>query len=200
MLRGYDRGLGFVFRHQFVTLLSTLALIAVTGYLYVKIPKGFFPEQDTGFIFGQAEARQDISFPAMVNITHKIMDIVRQDPAVSGVFGFTGASAYNPTENAARVFIQLKPHDQRDLTSNQIIQRLRPKVAAVEGAKFFMQSGQDISIGGRLSRTLYQYTLADTDRDELNHWAPIIEVGDAEDAGASGCRLRPADRRSAHFD
>jgi hydrophobe/amphiphile efflux-1 (HAE1) family protein len=175
MLRGYDRGLGFVFRHQFVTLLSTLALIAVTGYLYVKIPKGFFPEQDTGFIFGQAEARQDISFPAMVKITHKFIDIVRQDPAVSGVFGFTGASAYNPTENAARVFIQLKPHDQRDLTSSQIIQRLRPKVAAVEGAKFFMQSGQDISIGGRLSRTLYQYTLADTDRDELNHWAPIIE-------------------------
>jgi hydrophobe/amphiphile efflux-1 (HAE1) family protein len=176
MLRSYDRGLGFVFRHQFVTLLSTLALIVVTGYLYVKIPKGFFPEQDTGFIFGQAEARQDISFPAMVKITHKIIDIVRQDPAVSGVFGFTGASAYNPTENAARVFIQLKPHDQRDLTSNQIIQRLRPKVAAVEGAKFFMQSGQDISIGGRLSRTLYQFTLTDTDRDELNHWSPIIEA------------------------
>jgi hydrophobe/amphiphile efflux-1 (HAE1) family protein len=176
MLRGYDRGLGFVFRHQFVTLLSTLALIVVTGYLYVKIPKGFFPEQDTGFIFGQAEARQDISFPAMVKITHKFIDIVRQDPAVSGVFGFTGASAYNPTENAARLFIQLKPHNQRDLTSNQIIQRLRSKVAAVEGAKFFMQSGQDISIGGRLSRTLYQYTLTDTDRDELNHWAPIIEA------------------------
>jgi multidrug efflux pump subunit AcrB len=151
-------------------------LIVVTGYLYVTIPKGFFPEQDTGFIFGQAEARQDISFPAMVKITHKIIDIVRQDPAVSGVFGFTGASSYNPTENAARVFIQLKPHDQRDLTSNQIIQRLRPKVAAVEGAKFFMQSGQDISIGGRLSRTLYQYTLTDTDIEELNHWAPIIEA------------------------
>ncbi|MFL5269464.1 MAG: efflux RND transporter permease subunit [Stellaceae bacterium] len=176
MLRGYDRGLGFVFRHQFTALLSTLALIVMTGYLYVKIPKGFFPEQDTGFIFGQAEARQDISFPAMVKITHKFIDIVRQDPAVSGVFGFTGASAYNPTENAARVFIQLKPHDQRDLTSNQIIQRLRPKVAAVEGAKFFMQSGQDISIGGRLSRTLYQFTLTDTDRDELNHWTPIIEA------------------------
>jgi hydrophobe/amphiphile efflux-1 (HAE1) family protein len=176
MLRGYDRGLGFVFRHQFMTLLSTLALIVMTGYLYVKIPKGFFPEQDTGFIFGQAEARQDISFPAMVKITHKIIDVVRQDPAVSGVFGFTGASAFNPTENAARLFIQLKPHDQRDLTSNQIIQRLRPKVAAVEGAKFFMQSGQDISIGGRLSRTLYQFTLTDTDRDELNHWAPIIEA------------------------
>src|SRR5712691_4414111 len=175
MLRGYDRGLGFVFRHQFVTLLSTLALIGVTGYLYVTIPKGFFPEQDTGFIFGQAEARQDISFPAMSNVTHQLIDIIRQDPAVSGVFGFTGASSFNPTENAARLFIQLKPHNQRDLTSNQIIQRLRPKVAAVQGAKFFMQSGQDISIGARLSRTLYQYTLTDTDQEELNHWAPIIE-------------------------
>jgi hydrophobe/amphiphile efflux-1 (HAE1) family protein len=175
VLRGYDRGLGFVFRHQFTTLMSTLVLIGLTGYLYVTIPKGFFPEQDTGFIFGQAEARQDISFPAMSKITHQIVDVVRQDPAVSGVFAFTGASSFNPTENAARLFIQLKPHDQRDLTSGQIIQRLRPKVAAVQGAKFFMQSGQDISIGGRLSRTLYQYTLTDTDREELNHWAPIIE-------------------------
>jgi hydrophobe/amphiphile efflux-1 (HAE1) family protein len=175
MLRGYDRGLLFVFRHQFVTLLSTLALIGLTGYLYVTIPKGFFPEQDTGFIFGQAEARQDTSYQAMANITHKIVDVVRHDPAVSGVFAFTGASSYNPTENTARLFIQLKPHDQRSETSNQIIRRLRPKVAAVEGAKFFMQSGQDISIGGRLSRTLYQYTLTDTDADELNHWAPILE-------------------------
>jgi len=133
-LRGYDRGLLFVFRHSFAALLSTLVLIGVTGYLYVTIPKGFFPEQDTGFIFGQAEARQDISFAAMSKITHRIVDVVRQDPAVSGVFAFTGASSFNPTENAARLFIQLKPHDQRDLTSNQIIQRLRPKVAAVEGA------------------------------------------------------------------
>jgi hydrophobe/amphiphile efflux-1 (HAE1) family protein len=175
MLRTYDRGLGFVFRHQLPTLLSTLVLMAATGYLYVTIPKGFFPEQDTGFIFGQADARQDISFKAMADLAHQIADVVKDDPAVSGVFSFTGASSYNPTENTARVFIQLKPHDQRDLTSNQIIQRLRPKVAKVEGVKFYMQSGQDISIGGRLSRTLYQYTLTDTDSDELNHWAPIIE-------------------------
>ncbi|MBO0736339.1 MAG: efflux RND transporter permease subunit [Alphaproteobacteria bacterium] len=171
----YDRGLHFVFRHQLPAFLSTLVLIVVTGYLYIVIPKGFFPEQDTGFIFGQADARQDISFSAMSALTQKIVDTVRQDRAVSGVFAFTGANAYNPTENTARVFIQLVPHDQRAETSNQIIQRLRPKVAKVEGVKFFMQSGQDISIGGRLSRTLYQYTLTDTDVDELNHWAPIIE-------------------------
>src|SRR5215467_3734928 len=171
----YDRGLRFVFRHQFVTLLSTILLMVATGYLYVTIPKGFFPEQDTGFIFGQADAREDISFAGMADLAHQIVDVVKDDPAVSGVFAFTGASSYNPTENTARVFIQLVPHDQRDRTSNQIIQRLRPKVAKVEGVKFYMQSGQDISIGGRLSRTLYQYTLTDTDVEELNHWAPIIE-------------------------
>ena len=171
----YDRGLRVVLRHQLPTFLSTLVLIVATGYLYVIIPKGFFPEQDTGFIFGQADAREDSSFKAMAGNVQKIVEIVRHDPAVSGVFAFTGASAYNPTENTARVFIQLVPHDQRSETSGQIIRRLRPKVAAVEGVKFFMQSGQDISIGGRLSRTLYQYTLTDTDVEELNHWAPIIE-------------------------
>ncbi|MGC2412520.1 MAG: efflux RND transporter permease subunit [Stellaceae bacterium] len=174
-LNGYDRGLQFVFRHQFSALLATLALMVATGYLYVTIPKGFFPQQDTGFIFGQAEARQDISFAKMAGIVHHIVDIVQEDPAVSGAFYFAGAYAYNPTENTGRVFIQLKPHDQRNVTSDQVIQRLRPKVAAVEGAKFFMQSGQDISIGGRLSRTQYQYTLTDTDSNELNEWAPIVE-------------------------
>ncbi|HYU11543.1 MAG TPA: efflux RND transporter permease subunit, partial [Stellaceae bacterium] len=176
MLNGYDRGLKFVFRHQFSALLSTLLLMVATAYLYITIPKGFFPQQDTGFIFGQAEARQDTSFAQMAGIVHQIADIVGKDPAVAGAFYFAGAYAYNPTENTGRVFIQLKPHDQREVTSDQVIQRLRPKVAAVQGAKFFMQSGQDISIGGRLSRTQYQYTLTDTDSAELNHWAPIVEA------------------------
>ncbi|HXP04933.1 MAG TPA: efflux RND transporter permease subunit [Stellaceae bacterium] len=175
-LRVYDRGLIFVFRHQLPTLLSTLVLIVVTGYLYVTIPKGFFPEQDTGFIFGQADAREDSSFAAMSQVTHQVVDIVRKDPDVSGIFSFTGANAFNPTENSARVFIQLVPHANRKATSAQIIQRLRPKVAAVQGVRFFMQSGQDISVGGRLSRTLYQYTLTDTDSAELNEWAPKVEA------------------------
>jgi hydrophobe/amphiphile efflux-1 (HAE1) family protein len=175
MLAAYDRGLGFVFRHQFVTLLSTLALIVVTGYLYVTIPKGFFPQQDTGFIFGEVDARQDSSFENTAALAHRIADIVRTQPGVAGVIWFAGAYSYNPTENTARMFIQLKPHDERALSSDQIIQRLRPKVAGVEGVKFFMQSGQDISIGGRLSRTQYQYTLTDTDLAELTHWAPILE-------------------------
>jgi hydrophobe/amphiphile efflux-1 (HAE1) family protein len=171
----YDRGLKFVFRHQLPVLLSTLLLMVVTGILYVKIPKGFFPQQDTGFIFGQAETRQDASFAKTAGLVQKIADIVRQDPSVEGVVGFAGASSFNPSENTGRMFIQLKPHDQRDLTSDQIIQRLRPKIAQVEGVKFFMQSGQDISLGGRLGRTQYQYTLTDTNSDELNHWAPIVE-------------------------
>jgi hydrophobe/amphiphile efflux-1 (HAE1) family protein len=175
-LRAYDRGLVFVLRHQLSTLLSTIVLIVATGYLYVTIPKGFFPEQDTGFIFGQADAREDASFNEMAALTHQIADIVRRDPDVSGIISFTGASAYNPTENTARIFMQLVPHNQRRLTSNQIIQRLRPKVAQVKGVRFFMQSGQDISVGGRLSRTLYQFTLTDTSSDELNQWAPKMEA------------------------
>ncbi|HEY1797027.1 MAG TPA: efflux RND transporter permease subunit [Stellaceae bacterium] len=176
-LNTYDRGLIFILRHQFAALLATLLLIFATGYLYMTIPKGFFPEQDTGFVFGQADAREDISFAAMSRSLHEVVDIVRKDPDISGVFAFTGASAYNPTENTARVFMQLKPHDQRDKTSNQIIQRLRPQVAKVQGIKFFMQSGQDISVGGRLSRTLYQFTLTDTDSAELNVWAPKMADG-----------------------
>jgi hydrophobe/amphiphile efflux-1 (HAE1) family protein len=176
VLSGYDRGLKFVFRHQLPALIATLLLMGATAYLYITIPKGFFPQQDTGFIFGQAEARQDTSFTKITGMVHQLGDIVRQDPAVAGVLYFAGSSPYNPTENTGRMFIQLKPHDQRDVTSDQVIQRLRPKVAAVQGAKFFMQSGQDISVGGRLTRTQYQYTLTDTDSNELNQWAPVVEA------------------------
>ena len=175
-LNGYDRGLRFVLRHQFSALIVTLALIVATGYLYVVIPKGFFPQQDTGFIFGQVQGREDSSFEKMSEIAHEIAAIVAKDPAVAGVFYLAGTYAYNPTEDAARMFMQLKPHDQRDVTSDQVIQRLRPQIAAVQGAKFYMQSGQDITVGGRLSKTQYQYTLTDTDSRELNHWAPIVEA------------------------
>jgi hydrophobe/amphiphile efflux-1 (HAE1) family protein len=176
VLNGYDYTLKFVLRHQFVTLIGTIGLMVATGYLYVTIPKGFFPQQDTGFIFGNAVARQDTSFEKMQGIVHRFAEIAREDPAVSGVLYFAGAGGANPTENTGRMFIQLKPHDERDVTSDQVIRRLRPKVAQVEGAQLFMQSGQDISIGGRLSRTQYQYTLTDTDSDVLNQWAPVVEA------------------------
>jgi hydrophobe/amphiphile efflux-1 (HAE1) family protein len=176
MVGGYDRGLKWVFRHQFSMLLSTLLLIVVTGFLYVYIPKGFFPEQDTGFIFGQAEARQDISFEAMSKIENDFASVILTDPGVSGVVGFNGATGGNSSENTARLFIQLKPLSERKATAQQIIQRLRAKVAQVPGAKFYMQAGQDVTIGGRLTQTMYQYTLTDTDTAELNHWAPQIQA------------------------
>jgi hydrophobe/amphiphile efflux-1 (HAE1) family protein len=174
-LHGYDRGLQFVFRHRLWSLVATLLLMVLTGYLYVTIPKGFFPQQDTGFIFGIAETRQDSSFQKMAGLMQQIADALKSDPTVFGIVAFAGASASNPSENTGRMFIQLKPHDQRDETSDQIIQRFRPIIAKIEGVKFYMQSGQDVSIGARLGRTQYQYTLTDTDSDELNHWAPIVE-------------------------
>jgi hydrophobe/amphiphile efflux-1 (HAE1) family protein len=174
-LRIYDRGLTWVLRHQFLTLLPTLALIVLTGYLYVVIPKGFFPQQDTGFIFGEADARQDTSFAGMSGLARQIIATLERDPGVSGVIGFIGATGGNATESTGRFFVQLKPFDERSATADQIIRRLRPQVARIEGVKFFMQAGQDIHIGGRLSRTQYQYTLTDTKLDELNHWAPIFK-------------------------
>ena len=174
-LRGYDRGLHFVFRHQFPALLATLLLMVATGYLYVNMPKGFFPQQDTGFIFGELDVREDASLAQTEKIRHRVVDIVNHDPGVEGVFSYDGATPYNPAENTARIFWGLKPYDERDATADQIIARLRRKVADIAGAKFFMQVPQNITVGGRLSRTQYQYTLTDTDNNELNHWAPILE-------------------------
>jgi hydrophobe/amphiphile efflux-1 (HAE1) family protein len=175
VLHRYDRGLHFVFRHQFAALLATLLLMVATGYLYVIMPKGFFPQQDTGFIFGELDLREDASMLKTDKIRREVVDIVSQDPGNEGVFSYDGATPYNPAENTSRIFWGLKPYDQRDANADQIIQRLRTKVAAIPGAKFFMQVPQDITVGGRLSRTQYQFTLTDTNNEELNHWAPILE-------------------------
>jgi len=174
MNRLYDRGLRWVLRHQFPTLMTTLGLLVLTGFLYIVIPKGFFPQQDTGFIFAEVDGRQDTSFEGIAALTHGVADRVIKDKAVSGVMAFGGAGG-NGTENAARMFIQLKPLKDRDASVDQVIQRLRPAAAQVTGAKFFMQAGQDITVGGRSSRTQFQYTLTDTNIDELNQWAPIFE-------------------------
>jgi hydrophobe/amphiphile efflux-1 (HAE1) family protein len=174
-LRGYDRGLNLIFRHQLSALIATLLLMVATGYLYVVMPKGFFPQQDTGFIFGELDTREDASMTQTDKLRRRVVDIVMRDPAVQGVFSYDGATPYNPAENTARIFWGLKPYDERDATAEQVIQRLRKKVAGIEGVKFFMQVPQNITVGGRLSRTQYQYTLTDTDLDELNHWAPILE-------------------------
>ena len=175
MLRWYNRGLGWVLGHQRTMLILTVILVGITGLLYVVIPKGFFPEQDTGFLFGEIDARQDTSFQAMSGLGQQVAALVLKDPAVSGLMVFTGSTGGNSTENTARAFIQLKPFGERSATAEQVIQRLRPVVARVAGAKIFFQAGQDINVGGRLSRTEYQYTLTDTDLEELNHWAPVFE-------------------------
>ncbi len=174
LLHGYDRGLRFVLRHQFPALLLTIALLFLSVALYVVVPKGFFPQQDTGFIYGEADGSEDISFAGMRRLTEQLRDVIRQDPAVASVGTFLGATGGNASENAARLMIQLKPYDRRDVNADQVIARLRSAAAPVAGIKFFMQAGQDISVGGRMSRTQYQYTLTDTSSDELNRWAPLV--------------------------
>ena len=160
LVNGYDRGLKWVFRHQFLTLLSTLALIVLTVVLHISsVPGSFFPGKDTGFVFGQAEARQDISFAAMSKVTNQFADIISQDPAVYQVVAFAGATGGNASENTARMMIQLKDFSDRDVSAQQVIQRLRPKVAQVEGAKFYLQAAPDVTVGGRLRpQVQYRYT------------------------------------------
>ena len=162
----YERGLKIVLRHTFVTLLVMLGTIAVTGYLYVVIPKGFFPQQDTGLIMGLSEADQDISFPAMAQRQQALIDTVLKDPAVASVGAQIG-SAGGSTLNQGRMFIALKPNDQRDVSADQVISRLAPQLAKIQGIALYMQAAQDITIGARLSKTQYQYTLADADSNEL---------------------------------
>jgi HAE1 family hydrophobic/amphiphilic exporter-1 len=171
MLNGYKRGLHFVLRHQFATLLSFLATMAVTVMLFIVIPKGFFPQQDTGFIFGTADSAQDSSSSAMRERLLALADIITKDPDVQAFGSTTGGT----TLNSGNFFIGLKPKDGgRVATADEIIARLRPKLAAVGGIGMFMQAGQDINVGGRLARTQYQYTLTDANLEELNAWAPRL--------------------------
>ncbi len=171
MLSGYRRGLDLVLRHQFFTLCVFLLTVAASVLLYVVIPKGFFPQQDTGFVFGSAQSAQDSSFESMNRRMLQLADIVKQDPDVSGVAMFGNSSQYN----AGNFFIALKPKDEgRRSGADEVIAHLRPRLAGVEGASLLMQAGQDINVGGRLARTQYQYTLTDVDLDELNAWAPRV--------------------------
>ena len=165
MLAVYESGLRWVLRYQRLTLTGTIATIILTGYLYVVIPKGFFPQQDTGFIVAVSESSQDVSYPAMLERQSQLVRILLADPGIDGV---------NQTMNNARMFVNLKPRNQRDASASQIIDRLRPKLAAVQGIALFMQASQDVNVGGRASRTQYQFTLQDSDLDELDHWAPIL--------------------------
>jgi multidrug efflux pump len=172
VVRFYDRILRVVLRHQFAVLLITVATIVVTGYLYVAVPKGFFPQQDTGRINGYIQGDQDISFAAMSGKLKEFNKIVMEDPAVDSVTAFTGGGNGTST---SRLFAQLKPLDERKLSSDQVIARLRSKTAKIPGAQLFMQSVQDLSIGGRFGGAQYQYTLQAENVADLNHWAPILQ-------------------------
>jgi HAE1 family hydrophobic/amphiphilic exporter-1 len=174
LLDVYERGLRIVLRHQFTTLMVMLGTIVLTGYLYVIIPKGFFPQQDTGLIAGITEASEDISFPAMAERQQAVINTLLQDPAIASVGSQIGAGGPTPTLNDGRMYIALKPKDQRDVSADEVINRLRPKLAKLQGITLYMQAAQDITIGGRLSKTQYQYTLADADPGELNHWAGLF--------------------------
>src|SRR6266699_1944654 len=172
LLNAYEAGLKVVLRHQFATLMVMLGTIALTGYPYVIIPKGFFPQQDTGLIIGLSEAAQDISFQAMAERQQALINAVTRDPAVASIGSAVGAGGGNTTVNNGRVYIALKPQSQRD-SMDQVIARLRANLAKIQGITLYMQAAQDITIGGRLSKTQYQYTLADVDTGELNHWAAL---------------------------
>lgn len=171
LLSSYARSLDVVLKHQFATLCVFLATFALSVYLFVIIPKGFFPQQDTGMITGQSEAAQSISFADMARQQKILGDIVLADPDVAHVAMAIGGSS---ALNAGRMFITLKPAEERHASADQIINRLQAQLSKVEGAKLFLQAAQDLNVGGRASRTQYQFTLQSTDIDELNTWAPRL--------------------------
>ena len=173
LLHLYERSLKVALRHRFVTLMVMLGTIGVTGYLYVIIPKGFFPQQDTGMIIAIPEASQAISFAAMEGRMEAVINVILKDPAVASIGSQIGATG-TTTLNDGRMFIALKPKSQRTASADDVINRLRPQLAKLEGVTVYMQAAQDITIGARVSRTQYQYTLVDADAGEINHWAPIF--------------------------
>ncbi len=168
--RTYDHGLRWVLRHQFTTLLITIGTACLSIYLYIIVPKGFFPQQDTGRIMGAIQAAQDISFTAMNQKMSQFVNIVKQDPDVLTVVSFSGGSS----TNTGRMFITLKPLGERRISADQVIARLRKKLAVVPGATLFMQAAQDLQIGGRLGQAQFQYTLQGENLQDLNTWAPRV--------------------------
>jgi multidrug efflux pump len=170
LLRTYKGSLSWALRHARFTLLVAVITVCVNVYLYVIVPKGFFPEQDTGRVMGAIQADQDTSFQALRAKLTQFVSIVRADPAVDTVVAFTGGN--QGTTNTGRMFMSLKPLAERKIGAAQVIARLRPKLATVAGASLFLQPIQDVRVGGRLSNAMYQFTLQDDDLRELNQWAP----------------------------
>jgi HAE1 family hydrophobic/amphiphilic exporter-1 len=183
VLAGYDRTLQVVMRHRFTTLMLSLAILVATLFLFKVVPKGFFPDEDTGQIFAITEAAQDISFDAMREHQMAAAKIVAADTNVDGFMSAIGAGGASSTLNQGRMFMRLKNLSERKLTANQIIQELRQKLSHIPGINVFMQNPPLIRIGGNLTKALYQYSLQDTDTKELFHWAQILKQKIAEQPG-----------------
>jgi HAE1 family hydrophobic/amphiphilic exporter-1 len=172
MLNGYKHGLDLVLRWRLTTLCVFFVTLALSVYLFVIIPKGFFPQQDNGMILGTSEASQDISFSDMMRHQEELGKIVMSDPGVASVAMFVGGGG--SALNNGRMYVTLKPRDERDASAQEIIARLRPKFDKVEGARQFLQAAQDVRLGGRATRTQFEYTLQDANLEELNAWAPKV--------------------------
>jgi multidrug efflux pump len=196
----YGRTLKFVLRYQTITLLVALATLVLTVILYIIIPKGFFPVQDTGVIQGISQARQNISFTAMAQKQQELAKVILQDPAVDSLSSFIGADGTNTTLNSGRFSINLKPLNQRDLSASDVIRRLTKSLAKVQGITLYMQPVQNITVDDRVSRTQYQYTLEDPDINELNDWTnrfvaklkqlpDLADVATDQQTGASAVSL-----------
>ena len=172
MLHAYERGLDLALRWSLTTLCIFFATVALSVYLFVLIPKGFFPQQDNGLVTAVSEMPQDISFAEMKRRQEELNQIVQADPAVDSIAMFIGGGG--TALNSGRMYITLKPREERNVDAQQIISRLRPKLAKVQGAKLFMQASQDVRLGGRPTRTQFEFTLQDANLAELNEWAPKI--------------------------
>ena len=170
LVDAYGRGLDVVLRHRLVTVLVFLGTIALTGLMFVVMPKGFLPTQDTGMIMGLSEAGQDVSPEKLKRLHLELTRVIERDPDIATVGSAFGGGS-GTTTNTGRFFIGLKPHDQRSASATQIIDRLRPQLANVDGAVLYLQPLQDITVGGRVARGQFQYTLRDANIDELNIWA-----------------------------
>jgi multidrug efflux pump len=173
MLRTYERSLRWVLKHPAIVLVVLLITIALNVYLLVIVPKGFFPQQDTGRLAGGIQGAQDSSFSAMKERMTRFVDIIRNDPAVDNVVAFTGSGG-GTTTNTGRMFIALKPLEQRKVSAEQVISRLRRQFSSVEGASLFLQATQDLRIGGRAGNGQYQYTIQSDDLDDLKQWGPVL--------------------------
>ena len=170
IIKFYSRTLQWVLKRQRATLVVAVATLAATILLYVIVPKGFFPVQDTGVIQGISEADESVSFSAMAVRQQALAQVILQDPAVESLSSFIGVDGINTTLNSGRILINLKPLDERKISASEVMRRLQPELAKVDGITLFMQPVQDLTVEDRVSQTQYQYTLEDANADELNQW------------------------------